>query len=127
MKILVVGSGGREHALCRSVVASPLCDMLYCAPGNGGISKEAVCVPIAPSNINALIAFSQDKNIDFVIVGPEAPLAAGLVDQLETLGIAAFGPTAKAAQRLRDFRGTYVIGTVFLDRNTRVLPNPPLP
>ena len=98
MKILVVGSGGREHALCRSVVASPLCDMLYCAPGNGGISKEAVCVPIAPSNINALIAFSQDKNIDFVIVGPEAPLAAGLVDQLETLGIAAFGPTAKAAQ-----------------------------
>ena len=98
MKILVVGSGGREHALCWAISASPICDVIYCAPGNAGIRHEAVCVPISPSDINGLVAFSKEKDIDFVVVGPEAPLAAGLVDHLEAAGIAAFGPTAKAAQ-----------------------------
>jgi len=98
MKILVVGSGGREHALCWAIAASPLCDTLYCAPGNGGISREAVCVPIDPLDIDALVNFAKSTGIDFVVVGPEAPLAAGLVDRLEASGIAAFGPSAKAAQ-----------------------------
>ena len=98
MKILVVGSGGREHALCWAIAASPLCDTLYCAPGNGGISREAVCVPIDPLDIDALVNFAKSTGIDFVVVGPEAPLAAGLVDRLEAFGIAAFGPSAKAAQ-----------------------------
>jgi len=98
MKVLVVGSGGREHALCWALAASPLCDTLYCAPGNGGISREAVCVPIDPLDINALVNFAKSTGIDFVVVGPEAPLAAGLVDRLEDSGVAAFGPSAKAAQ-----------------------------
>ena len=98
MKVLVVGSGGREHALCWALAASPLCDTLYCAPGNGGISREAVCVPIDPLDINALVSFAKSTGIAFVVVGPEAPLAAGLVDRLEDSGVAAFGPSAKAAQ-----------------------------
>ena len=98
MKILVVGSGGREHSLCWAIAASPLCSAIYCAPGNGGISRDAVCVPIDPLDIDALVTFAQSTNIDFVVVGPEAPLAAGLVDHLEAVGIAAFGPNAKAAQ-----------------------------
>ncbi len=98
MKILVVGSGGREHALCWAIGASPLCDEIYCAPGNGGISRDAVCVPIDPLDIDALVGFTKSADIDFVVVGPEASLAAGLVDRLEAAGIAAFGPSAKAAQ-----------------------------
>jgi phosphoribosylamine---glycine ligase len=98
MKILVVGSGGREHALCWAIAGSPLCKKLYCAPGNAGIAREAECVPIGQEDIPALIAFAKDKQIDFVVVGPEAPLVAGLVDALEATGIKAFGPSAKAAE-----------------------------
>src|SRR6202012_201979 len=90
-------SGGREHALCWAIAASPLCDKLFCAPGNPGIAKEATCVPIAVSDIDAILAFAQKEKIDFVVVGPEAPLVAGLVDSLEAAGIAAFGPSAAAA------------------------------
>ena len=97
MRILVVGSGGREHALCWSIAASPLCDKLYCAPGNAGIAAEAECVPIAAEEIPALVKFAKDQAIDFVVVGPEGPLVKGLVDRLEAAGIKAFGPTAKAA------------------------------
>jgi phosphoribosylamine--glycine ligase len=97
MRILVIGSGGREHALCWAIAASPLCDALYCAPGNPGIAKEATCVPIAATDIDALLAFAKNEKIDFVVVGPEAPLVAGLVDQCEAAGIAAFGPSAAAA------------------------------
>src|ERR1700744_3068111 len=97
MRILVIGSGGREHALCWAIAASPLCDKLFCAPGNPGIAKEATCVPIAVSDIDAILAFAQKEKIDFVVVGPEAPLVAGLVDALEAVGIAAFGPSAAAA------------------------------
>ena len=97
MRILVVGSGGREHALCWAIGASPLCDKLYCAPGNAGIAEEAECVPIALDNIERLVAFARAQKIDFVVVGPEAPLVAGLVDRLETAGIKAFGPSAAAA------------------------------
>jgi phosphoribosylamine---glycine ligase len=97
MRILVIGSGGREHALCWAIAASPLCDRLYAAPGNPGIAEIATCVPIGAMDFDGLIAFARAERIDFVVVGPEAPLAAGLVDRLESAGIATFGPTAQAA------------------------------
>ena len=98
MKILVVGSGGREHALCWTIAASPLCDELYCAPGNAGIAGEAECVDIAAGDVGGLLAFAQENAIDFVVVGPEGPLVLGLVDRLEAAGIKAFGPSAAAAE-----------------------------
>ncbi len=97
MNVLVVGSGGREHALCWAIAGSPLCKKLYCAPGNAGIAAEAECVNVAADDIDGLVAFAQKAKIDFVVVGPEGPLVAGLVDRLEAAGIKAFGPTAQAA------------------------------
>jgi phosphoribosylamine--glycine ligase len=97
MRVLVVGSGGREHALCWAIAASPLCDKLYCAPGNAGIAGEAECVAIAADDIDGLVGFARAQHIDFVVVGPESPLVLGLVDRLESAGIAAFGPRAAAA------------------------------
>ena len=97
MKILVVGGGGREHALCWAIAASPLCTRLTCAPGNAGIAAEAECVPIAAEDIDGLVAFARREAIDFVVVGPEQPLVAGLVDRLAEVGIKAFGPRAAAA------------------------------
>ena len=97
MRILVVGSGGREHALAWAIAASPLVDKIYAAPGNAGIAEEAECVPIAASDTAGIIDFCRRNRIDFVVVGPEAPLVAGLVDALEAEGIAAFGPGAAAA------------------------------
>src|SRR3546814_18309539 len=86
MKILVVGSGGREHALCWAIAASPLCDRLYCAPGNAGIASEAECVPIAADDLDGLVGFAMREAIDFVVVGPEQPLVLGLVDRLTEAG-----------------------------------------
>ncbi len=97
MRVLVVGSGGREHALCWAIAASPLCEALFCAPGNPGIAAEAVCVPVAAGDGDGILALCRQERIDFVVVGPEAPLVAGLVDLLEASGIAAFGPSAAAA------------------------------
>ena len=97
MRVLIVGSGGREHALAWAIAASPLVDRLYCAPGNAGIAEEAECVPIGSSDIPGLVGFCRRERIDFVVVGPEAPLVLGLVDALEAEGIAAFGPTSAAA------------------------------
>src|SRR3954464_14700465 len=97
MRILVVGSGGREHALAWAIAASPLVDKIYAAPGNAGIAEEAECVPIAVSDTAGIVDFCRRNRIDFVVVGPEAPLVAGLVDALEAAGIAAFGPTKAAA------------------------------
>jgi phosphoribosylamine--glycine ligase len=98
MRILVVGSGGREHALCWKIAASPLCDKLYCAPGNAGIAAEAECVAIAAEDVEGMVGFAKQQAIDFVVVGPEAPLVKGLADRLEAEGIATFGPSAKAAE-----------------------------
>jgi phosphoribosylamine--glycine ligase len=98
MRVLLVGSGGREHALAWAIAASPLCDKLFCAPGNAGIANEAECVPINVLDIEGLVGFARENRVDFVVVGPEAPLAAGLVDRLEAAGIAAFGPSAAAAR-----------------------------
>jgi phosphoribosylamine---glycine ligase len=97
MRILVVGSGGREHALCWAISASPLTSALFCAPGNAGIADEATCVPIGVDDLDALVRFARDEEIDFVVVGPEAPLVAGLVDKLTAAGVKTFGPTAAAA------------------------------
>jgi phosphoribosylamine--glycine ligase len=97
MRILVVGSGGREHALAWTIAASPLVDRVFCAPGNAGIAEDAECVPIGVMDTAGIIAFCKKATIDLVVVGPEAPLVAGLVDALEAEGIAAFGPSAAAA------------------------------
>src|SRR5438270_5590331 len=97
MRVLVIGSGGREHALAWAIAASPLIDRIYCAPGNAGIAEDAECVAIAASATKGIIEFCRRAAIDFVVVGPEAPLVAGLVDALESEGIAAFGPSAAAA------------------------------
>ena len=97
MKVLVVGSGGREHALCWALSASPLADALYCAPGNAGIAEVAECLAVAASDIDGLVTACRARGVDFVVVGPEAALVAGLVDRLEATGIAAFGPGARAA------------------------------
>ena len=104
MKILVVGSGGREHALCRAIRRSPLCDTLFCAPGNAGIKDDAVLVPIGAEDVEALTNFAKENQIDLVVVGPEGPLVLGLVDKLEAIGIKAFGPSAAAA-RLEGSKG----------------------
>ncbi|MEQ8355463.1 MAG: phosphoribosylamine--glycine ligase [Kiloniellaceae bacterium] len=98
MKVLVVGGGGREHALCWTIAASPLCHKLYCAPGNAGIAEDAECVPIAADDVEGLLTFAQKQAIDYVVVGPEGPLVLGLVDRLGEIGIKAFGPSAAAAQ-----------------------------
>jgi phosphoribosylamine--glycine ligase len=104
MNILILGSGGREHALAWKIAASPLVDQLYCAPGNAGIRREAQCVTLDTSDHAEVIAFCQAHTIDLVVVGPEGPLAAGIVDDLEHAGIKAFGPT-KAAARLEGSKG----------------------
>jgi len=104
MRLLVVGGGGREHALCWALAGSPLTTKLYCAPGNAGIAAEAECVAIGQMDLDGLVGFAREQRIDFVVVGPEQPLAAGLVDRLDAAGIASFGPTAAAA-RLESSKG----------------------
>jgi phosphoribosylamine--glycine ligase len=124
MRILVVGSGGREHALCWAIAASPLCDALFCAPGNPGIAAEATNVAIAATDIPGIVAFCKAEKIDFVVVGPEQPLVAGLVDQLEESGVAAFGPSAAAAALegskgfTKDFCARHAIPTAAYGRFT---------
>ena len=98
VKILVVGSGGREHALCWSIAASPLADEVLCAPGNAGIANDARCIPVNVDDIEGIVQLAKDEEVDFVVVGPETALVSGLVDQLDDAGIKAFGPTAAAAQ-----------------------------
>jgi len=98
MNILVIGSGGREHALCWAISKSPLCDALYCAPGNGGTGEVAANVDLSPLDFDGIVGFCRDKDIGFVVVGPEDPLVNGLVDRLDAEGIKAFGPSAGAAQ-----------------------------
>jgi phosphoribosylamine--glycine ligase len=97
MKVLVVGGGGREHALCWAIAASPLLDRLWCAPGNAGIAAVAECVPIAAEDVPALVAFAREHAVDLVVVGPEAPLTLGLVDACAAAGLRAFGPSQAAA------------------------------
>ena len=104
MNLLVIGGGGREHALCWALAASPLVDTLFCAPGNGGIEAVATCIALDSADFDAVVAFCRREAIDFVVVGPEAPLVGGIVDRLEREGIRAFGPSAAAA-RLEGSKG----------------------
>lgn len=98
MKILMIGSGGREHALIRKLMESPRVEQIYCAPGNGGISRDAQCVTISAMDIEGVVAFSKEHQIDLVFVAPDDPLAAGMVDALEAAGVRAFGPSRLAAE-----------------------------
>jgi phosphoribosylamine---glycine ligase len=98
MKILVIGSGGREHALVWKIRQSPKVTRLYCAPGNAGIAELAELVPLAPDNVPGLLQFAQQEGIDLTVVGPEMPLSLGLVDVFEAQGLQAFGPNRQAAQ-----------------------------
>src|ERR1051326_7716087 len=104
MNILLLGSGGREHALAWKIAASPLTGAFYCAPGNAGIAQEAECVALDLTDHAAIINFCKASKIDFVVVGPEAPLVAGVVDDLETAGFKTFGPN-KLAARLEGSKG----------------------
>jgi len=98
MKVLLVGGGGREHAVAAKLAQSPLCAKLYCAPGNAGIAEVAECVPIAAADVDAIVAWAKENDIKFVVVAPDDPLALGLVDKCKTAGLRAFGPTQKAAE-----------------------------
>ena len=97
MKVLIVGGGGREHAIAMCVSKSAKCDKLYCAPGNAGIAKVAECAPIGAMEFDKLVEFAKEKEIDFVIVGMDDPLVGGLVDKMEETGIKTFGPKKNAA------------------------------
>ncbi len=97
MDILVLGSGGREHAIVRKLKESPQVGQLYCAPGNAGIGKDAVCVPLSVMDKEAVLGFAKEHGVDLVFIAPEDPLAAGMADFLEENGVAAFGPNAAAA------------------------------
>jgi phosphoribosylamine--glycine ligase len=97
MNVLIVGSGGREHAICWKLAQSPKVTKLYCAPGNGGIADVATCVDIQATDVDAMVAWAKGNAVDFVVVAPDDPLALGMVDALEAAGIPAFGPRANAA------------------------------
>ena len=97
MKVLVIGSGGREHALCWAIAKSKKLERLFCAPGNGGIAQIAECVDISAEDIPGIVDFATSEQIGLVVVGPELPLVAGIADRLEEAGVKVFGPNAKAA------------------------------
>ena len=97
MRIMVVGGGGREHAIIRSLKKNPEAEVIYALPGNGGIARDAVCVPIGAKDIDGIVAFAKEKGIGYAVVAPDDPLALGCVDALEAAGIPAFGPRKNAA------------------------------
>jgi len=98
MRVLVIGSGGREHALCWAIAASPLLEKLWCAPGNPGIAAVAECVPIGVMDFSGLVEFAKANQVDLVVPGPEAPLVGGVTDAMEAAGIVCCGPSMAAAQ-----------------------------
>src|SRR5512144_214828 len=98
MRVLVVGGGGREHALVWKLQQSPRLERLWCAPGNAGIAAGAECVPLAADDLKGLLRFATDEKIDLTVVGPELPLTMGIVDRFAAAGLRAFGPTAAAAR-----------------------------
>ena len=113
MNILVVGSGGREHALIEKIKESELCEKIYCAPGNAGIAKVAECLPIAPTDIDALCEFAKENRIGLTVVGPEAPLVAGIVDKFESECLKVFGPSKDCAR----FEGSKAFTKKFLQKH----------
>ena len=113
MKVLVVGGGGREHALCWKLAGSDSVEEVLCAPGNGGIGRHARCVPVDAADVDGLVALAKNEAVDLVVIGPEAPLVAGLADRLETEGILAFGPSAAAAR----LEGSKTFSKEFMERH----------
>jgi len=111
--VLVIGEGGREHALCWKLAASPHVAEVFCAPGNGGTGAVAINVPVASSDIDALLAFARDNEIDLTVVGPEVPLVAGIVDRFQAAGLGVFGPTAAAAR----LEGSKAFAKAFMARH----------
>ena len=97
MKLLVVGGGGREHAIIRKLKENPAADTIYALPGNGGIARDAQCVPIAATDIDGIVRFAEEHKIDYAVVAPDDPLVLGCVDRLNAIGIPCFGPKANAA------------------------------
>ena len=128
MKVLVVGGGGREHALCWTISGSPLVDQLWCAPGNAGIAQDADCVDIGAEDVDALVEFSIAHEVELVVIGPEAPLVLGLADRLREKGIRALGPSAEAAilegskGYMKDLCARYGIPTAAYGRFSDVAP-----
>ncbi len=112
MKVLVIGSGGREHALVWKISQSPLVKEIFCASGNAGMAQQAKCVAIEATDIPGLLKFAKEKKIDLTVVGPEAPLVAGIVNQFEKAGLKIFGPTKEAAQ----LEGSKVFSKEFMKR-----------
>src|SRR5437660_759890 len=98
MRILVIGNGGREHALIWKIAQSQRVTKLFCAPGNAGIEELAECVPIAAADVDKLAVFASEQSIDLTIVGPEGPLCAGVVDAFQARSLRIFGPNKRAAQ-----------------------------
>ena len=98
MNLLVVGGGGREHAVIKKLKENPRISKIYAAPGNGGIAQDAICVPVKATDIEGVVKFARDKKIDLAAVIPDDPLAMGMVDRLQKAGIRAFGPSAPAAE-----------------------------
>ncbi|HXF56256.1 MAG TPA: phosphoribosylamine--glycine ligase [Actinomycetota bacterium] len=98
MRVLVVGGGGREHAICWRLAQNPAVDRLYAAPGNAGIAELATLVPISAGDVDGLVEFAERESIDLTVVGPEAPLVAGIADEMQARGLAVFGPTRDAAR-----------------------------
>ena len=97
LKVLIVGGGGREHAIAWKLSQSPRIETILCAPGNAGISEIADCIPVQADDMDSLIALAKEKAIDLAVIGPEGPLAAGIVDEFERQGIRVFGPNKKCA------------------------------
>ncbi|WP_449360423.1 phosphoribosylamine--glycine ligase, partial [Alishewanella longhuensis] len=130
MKVMVIGGGGREHALAWKAAQSPLVTQVFIAPGNAGTARESALqnVAIAADDVDALLAFAQQQQMDLTIVGPEAPLAKGVVDKFRTAGLAIFGPTQAAAQLesskafAKDFLARHQIPTAAYQNFTEITP-----
>jgi phosphoribosylamine--glycine ligase len=128
MKILVLGSGGREHAILKECLKSPLASEVIAAPGNGGMSQEARCLPVDVEDLSAIVELAKAEAVDFAIIGPEVPLCAGAVNQLEAEGITTFGPNKKAARfegskaYTKDFLAKYKIPTARFGNFSEVVP-----
>ncbi|MDW7668808.1 MAG: phosphoribosylamine--glycine ligase, partial [Bacillota bacterium] len=112
MKVLVVGSGGREHVLCWKLAQSSKISKLYCIPGNGGIESVAECIDIKSDNLNEIVNFSIKKNIDLAVIGPEAPLVEGLADKLAENNIKVFGPEKSGAK----LEGSKIYSKEFMEK-----------
>ena len=122
MKVLIVGGGGREHAIATCVAKSPKVDKIYCAPGNAGIGQIAECVPIGAMEFDKIVAFAKEQAVDLTIVGMDDPLVGGLVDALEAEGLRAFGPRKNAAilEGSKAFSKDLIKNIIFLPQPMRI-------